>query len=314
MKTNIMDKYIMGIVVAISLIVYYMYGLNDVLFLVTITIFTFSLTRDLKMIAPFILISTYIYINYLDSGVEGFKSFKKLTRKAKNKINIVKDVATTGTTSGTSVNSTSSTPLILTDTATVPNVVSAAVMPTIRGMGLSSSNGSELSKIIKRDGDTPYTDVERAIVGSVSQSRGRNIRDNNEVYPDDVDDPDGLDDPDNSSRRNRNQSMIISEFNKINKSNVKPVLKTNPGKLRGSDQIISAYQNLENFLGTEAMKNMSSDSKKLAQKQKALMDQMNALAPVVNNYTQMMNGFDSSKLTDIIGGLNNIMASTKVPT
>ena len=88
----------------------------------------------------------------------------------------------------------------------------------------------------------------------------------------------------------------------------------NPGPMDETNQIMAAYENLENFLGSEAMENMTNDSGALAEKQKVLMNQMNSLAPVIDKYTQMMNGFDSSKLNDILGGLNNMMASTKVPT
>jgi hypothetical protein len=167
---------------------------------------------------------------------------------------------------------------------------------------------------MRKSSNRPDINIEKAIVGTVSQDRaqgrgqdrGQDRMERNNNRGQQIDPI--------LRRGNGTPAEIITDFNRINKSTIQSAMTNKPGKLKGSDQIVSAYENLQNFLGTEAMNGMANESKNLAQKQKDLMDQMNALAPVVNNYTQMMNGFDSSKLSDIIGGLNNMMASTKVPT
>jgi len=87
---------------------------------------------------------------------------------------------------------------------------------------------------------------------------------------------------------------------------------TKPGKMNETDQIASAYDNIEKILGSDVIKNMSKDSGELALKQQNLVKQMNDLTPILSKYTQMMDGFDSSKLTDILGGLNNMIATTRV--
>jgi hypothetical protein len=333
MKKNIMDKYIIGIIIVVSLVIYYMYGLDEVLFFLTINIFTFSLTRDLKMVVPFVLITTYLYINYLDSSVEGFKGFKKGKNRKKKARRAARKATTAAaavlgstSTGGNTLNNTTTTDnsVAPVDTSTsdtisftspptsLPNIINTqdTTRSNVGKSGTSSSTKSSVSKVIRQSSNKPEINIEKAIVGSVSQDRAqdrtqdRMERNNNRGQQIDP----------TLRRGNGTPGEVITEFNRINKSTIQSAMTNKPGKLKGSDQIVSAYENLQNFLGTEAMNGMAIESKNLAQKQKDLMDQMNTLAPVVNNYTKMMNGFDSSKLSDIIGGLNNMMASTKVPT
>lgn len=334
MKKNITDKYIIGIIIVVSLVIYYMYGLDEALFFLTINIFTFSFTRDLKMVVPFVLITTYLYINYLDSSVEGFKGFKKGKKKARRAArkattaaaavlgststggNILNNTTTTDNSVAPVDTSTSDTISFTSPPTSLPNIINTGdtTRSNVGNSGTSSSTKSSVSKVIRNTSNKPDINIEKAIVGSVSQDRAqgrgqdraqdRMKRNNKRVQQIDP----------ILRRGNGTPAEVITDFNRINNSNIQSAMTNKPGKLKGSDQIVSAYENLQNFLGTEAMNGLANESKNLAQKQKDLMDQMNALAPVVNNYTQMMNGFDSSKLSDIIGGLNNMMASTKVPT
>lgn len=337
MKKNIMDKYIIGIIIVVSLVIYYMYGLDEVLFFLTINIFTFSFTRDLKMVVPFVLITTYLYINYLDSSVEGFKGFKKgknrkkkarrAARKATTAAAAVLGSTSTGgnilnntTTSDNSVapvdTSTSDTISFTSPPTSLPNIINTedTTRSNVGNSGTSSSTKSSVSRVIRNTSNSPDINIEKAIVGSVSQDRAQDIGQDRTQDRMKRNNKRGQQIDPILRRGNGTPAEVITDFNRINKSNIQSAMTNKPGKLKGSDQIVSAYENLQNFLGTEAMNGMANESKNLAQKQKDLMDQMNALAPVVNNYTQMMNGFDSSKLSDIIGGLNNMMASTKVPT
>lgn len=334
MKKNIMDKYIIGIIIVVSLVIYYMYGLDEVLFFLTINIFTFSFTRDLKMVVPFVLITTYLYINYLDSSVEGFKGFKKGKKKARRAArkattsaaavlgststggNILNNTTTTDNSVAPVDTSTSDTISFTSPPTSLPNIINTGdtTRSNVGNSGTSSSTKSSVSKVIRNTSNKPDINIEKAIVGSVSQDRAqgrgqdraqdRMKRNNKRVQQIDP----------ILRRGNGTPAEVITDFNRINNSNIQSAMTNKPGKLKGSDQIVSAYENLQNFLGTEAMNGMANESKNLAQKQKDLMDQMNTLAPVINNYTKMMNGFDSSKLSDIIGGLNNMLASTKVPT
>ena len=333
MKKNIMDKYIIGIIIIVSLVIYYMYGLDEVLFFLTINIFTFSFTRDLKMVVPFVLITTYLYINYLDSSVEGFKGFKKGKNRKKKARRAARKATTAAaavigstSTGGNILNNTTTTDnsVAPVDTSTsdmisftspptsLPNIINTedTTRSNVGNSGTSSSTKSSVSKVMRTTSNKPDINIEKAIVGTVSQDRaqgrGQDRMERNNNRGQQIDPI--------LRRGNGTPAEIITDFNRINKSTIQSAMTNKPGKLKGSDQIVSAYENLQNFLGTEAMNGMANESKNLAQKQKDLMDQMNALAPVVNNYTQMMNGFDSSKLSDIIGGLNNMLASTKVPT
>lgn len=77
-----------------------------------------------------------------------------------------------------------------------------------------------------------------------------------------------------------------------------------PGQLDETETLISAYENMNNMLGSGVMANMSADSAKLAQQQQGLIETMKNLGPIVENYTKMMKMFDSSKISKMMETFN----------
>ena len=72
-------------------------------------------------------------------------------------------------------------------------------------------------------------------------------------------------------------------------------------KLDYAATLESAYDNLDKLLGSDAIRNMSEDTQRLAEKQKKLMSNMKNLEPMMMKAGKMLEGLDSSK----IGGMLN---------
>ena len=72
-------------------------------------------------------------------------------------------------------------------------------------------------------------------------------------------------------------------------------------KLDYAATLESAYDNLDNLLGSDAIRNMSEDTQRLAEKQKKLMSNIKNLEPMMMKAGKMLEGLDSSK----IGGMLN---------
>ena len=67
------EKYMVAIAAGLSIFINYYTGFDNTFFFIMISIFTFSLTRNLMIGAPFVLVATYVYITYFGYYIEGAK-------------------------------------------------------------------------------------------------------------------------------------------------------------------------------------------------------------------------------------------------
>lgn len=66
----------------------------------------------------------------------------------------------------------------------------------------------------------------------------------------------------------------------------------------------AAYDNLENVIGTDAVRSMSEDTKNLANRQKELINQIKDIGPLISETTKMIGSFNvDGKLQNMIDGL-----------
>jgi len=71
----------------------------------------------------------------------------------------------------------------------------------------------------------------------------------------------------------------------------------------------AAYDNLDNLLSSDALKNMSSDTQRLAEKQKNLMGNIKKLEPMMQKATAMLDGLDMKGMQGMIQSLSKNMSS-----
>lgn len=87
MKQNTMDTYILSVVLTMTIIIYYLRDLNSSIFFILINIFMFLLTRDLKIVVPLVLLTTYLYTDCMFYYKEGAKNRKRKKKPKKKYVN-----------------------------------------------------------------------------------------------------------------------------------------------------------------------------------------------------------------------------------
>jgi hypothetical protein len=80
-------------------------------------------------------------------------------------------------------------------------------------------------------------------------------------------------------------------------------------KLDYAATLEAAYDNLDKMLGSDAIRSMSSDTQRLAEKQQALMQNIEKLEPMMQKAGSLLEGLDMGKVGSMIGGLQDKMAS-----
>lgn len=75
----------------------------------------------------------------------------------------------------------------------------------------------------------------------------------------------------------------------------------NKPKFDYADTLESAYDNLDKLLSSDAIKNMSDDTARLAEKQGQLMKHIDRIGPMVEKAAGLMDKFDFGKMNNMIG-------------
>ena len=68
----------------------------------------------------------------------------------------------------------------------------------------------------------------------------------------------------------------------------------------------SAYDNLDKLLNSDAIKAMTSDTGRLAEKQKLLMGNIEKMTPIMEKASGLLGGFDMGAVTKLLGSMNGL--------
>jgi len=80
-------------------------------------------------------------------------------------------------------------------------------------------------------------------------------------------------------------------------------------KVNFASTLESAYDNLDKLLSSDAINKMTSDTQRLAEKQKVLMGNIDKLGPMMNNAQNLLQGLDVNKMGSMIENMQAKMAS-----
>jgi hypothetical protein len=69
--------------------------------------------------------------------------------------------------------------------------------------------------------------------------------------------------------------------------------------------IEQSYQNLDNILGSDSIKQLTNDTQKLMAQQQNLFNTMNQMVPVLEGAQNMLKGFDMESLTKSLGSISS---------
>jgi hypothetical protein len=73
----------------------------------------------------------------------------------------------------------------------------------------------------------------------------------------------------------------------------------------------SAYDNLDKLLSSDAIRSMSDDTGRLAEKQKLLMGNIEKMTPIMEKAGSILNGFDMGAITKLMGTVGESAAKLK---
>ena len=69
----------------------------------------------------------------------------------------------------------------------------------------------------------------------------------------------------------------------------------------------SAYDNLDKLLSSDAIRNMSEDTSRLAEKQQKLMGNIQKLTPIMDKASSVLNGLDLGGISGLMNGIQDRM-------
>jgi len=76
-------------------------------------------------------------------------------------------------------------------------------------------------------------------------------------------------------------------------------------KIDYSATLETAYDNLDKLLSSDAIKNMTADTGRLAEKQKQLMDNIGKLTPIMDKASSVLNNLDMGGISGLMGGIQD---------
>ena len=79
-------------------------------------------------------------------------------------------------------------------------------------------------------------------------------------------------------------------------------------KVNFASTLESAYDNLDKLLSSDAINKMTSDTQRLAEKQKVLMGNIDKLGPMMNNAQNLLQGLDVNKMGSMIENMQEKMS------
>ena len=127
---------------------------------------------------------------------------------------------------------------------------------------------------------------------------------NNEEDKDKKEDEENGDDKEKKEKKQGMTTLSPASLDEDNDFSKK--LKKKP-KVDYAGTLEAAYDNLDNLLSSDALKNMTNDTQRLAEKQKALMGNIKKLEPMMQKAGAMLEGLDMQGMQGMIQSLSSNM-------
>ena len=126
------------------------------------------------------------------------------------------------------------------------------------------------------------------------------IKEGMENKEEDNKDEDKKDEEDEEEKKQGMTTLSPASLDDDKKAKKKP-------KVDYAGTLEAAYDNLDNLLSSDALKNMSNDTQRLAEKQKTLMGNIKKLEPMMQKAGAMLEGLDMQGMQGMIQSLSNNM-------
>jgi hypothetical protein len=169
--------------------------------------------------------------------------------------------------------------------ATAP--VAKAPVAAIHTVGTASATGTNVSQIGVNTSSTPVTSAQRAAVTmSTDSTKGT------------------------AATEKFSQQITPARYNSADDDD----MPRHKPKVDYAATLETAYDNLDKLLSSDAIKNMTADTGRLAEKQQLLMGNIEKIGPIMEKAGSILKGFDMGAITKLmqnVGGSVNMLKENR---
>jgi len=165
--------------------------------------------------------------------------------------------------------------------------VSAASVSATPAVGSASATGTNVSQIGANTSSTPVTSAQRAAVTmSTDSTKGT------------------------AATEKFSQQITPARYNAADDDD----MPRHKPKVDYAATLETAYDNLDKLLSSDAIKNMTADTSRLAEKQQQLMGNIEKIGPIMEKAGSILKGFDMGAITQLmknVGGSVNLLKENR---
>jgi hypothetical protein len=167
------------------------------------------------------------------------------------------------------------------------NVSAANVSAATPAVGSASATGTNVSQIGANTSSTPVTSAQRAAVTmSTDSTKGT------------------------AATEKFSQQITPARYNSADDDD----MPRHKPKVDYAATLETAYDNLDKLLSSDAIKNMTADTGRLAEKQQQLMGNIEKIGPIMEKAGSILKGFDMGAITQLmknVGGSVNMLKENR---
>jgi hypothetical protein len=163
--------------------------------------------------------------------------------------------------------------------------------------GLENKTSPSVEKVSERD-----PEIAKAIPAVKKSSTNEEVKTELQKKQDETDENVDI----NNTDLNKSKDKGLQGYGEKISNNKKTKVDENFGpRLDYAATIEQSYQNLDNLLGTDSIKQLTNDTQKLMKQQQNLFNTMNQMVPVLEGAQNMLKGFDINGLANSLKGINS---------
>jgi uncharacterized membrane protein YcgQ (UPF0703/DUF1980 family) len=167
------------------------------------------------------------------------------------------------------------------------NISAANVSAATPAVGSASATGTNVSQIGANTSSTPVTSAQRAAVTmSTDSTKGT------------------------AATEKFSQQITPARYNSADDDD----MPRHKPKVDYAATLETAYDNLDKLLSSDAIKNMTADTGRLAEKQQQLMGNIEKIGPIMEKAGSILKGFDMGAITQLmknVGGSVNMLKENR---
>lgn len=173
--------------------------------------------------------------------------------------------------------------------------------------GLENKSNTDASNTDASNTDASNTDASNTDASNTDASNKNTVNNKEKDKTSNSDSKPSLDDTNNPELNKNKEDNDVEGFGEKFANNKKSGNDSNVApRIDYASTIDASYKQLDELLGSDSIKQLTSDTQKLMAQQQNLFNTMNQMAPVLEGATTMLKTFDINKLTDSLKSISSL--------